>query len=367
MEIIEGKYCKAFNFAPDLSDRTRSDLLSICTSSAVQGRRIAIMPDGHPNGNGTITGFTMTSGDEVIVGLEDDSGCGVRYTKLNARRDEVDFSLLDKACHLIPAGKWGRYLEPAYDFDFSQLKCYQSLRSYYAWPAYLGSLGGGNHFIELDEDEDGSLYLLVHNGLGVYSGKAVDFYMQKALEKFGICRENAKLEDTILRGDDKEDFLFDMRVFEELCKKNRAYITSIILDQMGWKEVGGADVCHHFVSQRDGIIRHGAISAQKDDPVIIPINAREGCLLGVGKGNPDWNYSAPHGGGRLYSRKQARDTFSMEQYKAQMAHVRSSTIFEENLDEIPSAYRNLDDIMKLVSDTMEIRHVLRPLYNYKGK
>ncbi len=366
MEIINGKYCSAFNFAPDLSSRARNDLLSLCSSPALSGRKIAIMPDAHPNGDGTLTGFTMTSGEEVILGIEDDSGCGVRYVKLPIKKSEVDFTLLDQACHLIPAGR-KCYLEPGFDFDFTRLRCFEAIQDYFSWPVYLGCLGGGNHFIELDEDEDGFLYLLVHNGLGVYSGPARDYYFQKALEKAGVCKENAKLEDTVIRGKDKEDFLFDMHIFEELCRENRAYILDVVLGRLGWKAIEEVDICHHFTSEQDGIIRHGAIQAQKGDPIIIPVNAKEGCLLGVGKGNPDWNYSAPHGGGRLYSRKQTRATFSMDEYRSQMADVRSSTVYEENLDEIPSAYRGLEDVKKRVEDTMEIQHILRPLYNYKGK
>lgn len=366
MEIIKGRYCDVFNFAPDLSPLARDNLFSIASSPAVRGRRIAIMPDGHPNGDGTITGFTMTSGEEIILGLESDAGCGVSYVKIDAKKEEVDFDGLDRICHRIPAGK-DHYIEPGFDFDFTRLRCYEAIKSRLSWPSYLGCLGGGNHFIELDEDEEGGLYLLIHNGLGVYSGPGVDFYMSKALKKAGIRKENARLEDTVIVGKDKEDFLFDMRIFEEMCEKNRAYMTNIILGHMGWKKVEGADVCHHFSSARDGIIRHGAISAQKGDPVIIPVNAKEGCLLGVGKGNPDWNYSAPHGGGRLFSRRQALNAFTLEQFKAEMDGIKSSTIFAENLDEIPLAYRKLEDIKGLVEETMEIKHVLHPLYNYKGK
>lgn len=367
MEIIKGKYCDVLNFASDLSAIARNDLLFISSSPALKGRKIAIMPDGHPNGNGTITGFTMTSTDEVILGLEDDSGCGVSVTNIDIKRSNIDFDLLDQACHLIPAGKGRHYIEPGFDFDFTRLKCYEAIKQYLSWPIYIGSLGGGNHFIELDEDEEGEIYLLVHNGLGVYSSRCKDYYLEKTLKEAGICKENAKLEDTVISGKDKDEFLFDMRIFEELCRLNRAYITNVILQKMGWEKLEYVDVCHHFTSEKDGIIRHGAISAHEDDVVIIPVNAKDGCLLGVGKGNPDWNYSAPHGGGRLFSRKQARNTFTLEQYQSQMAAVRSSTIFEENIDEIPSAYRHLDLIKEAVKDTMEVKHILRPLYNYKGK
>lgn len=325
------------------------------------------MPDCHPNGDGTLTGFTMTSGEDVVLGLEDDSGCGVSYAKLNLKKQDVDFDALDKACHKIPAGRGRFYLRPAYEFDFSRLRCYEAIKKNYAYPIYLGILGGGNHFIELDEDEEGSLYLIVHNGLGMYSGPAVDYYKELALKKSGFVGDKPRLEDAVIRGKDKEDFLFDMAIFEELCAINRAYITDTIVNAMGWEVLEKEDICHHFTSKKDGVIRHGAISAHKGEKILIPVNARQGCLLGKGKGNPDWNYSAPHGGGRLYSRKQARDAFSMEDYKKQMEGIVSSTVFQENIDEIPSAYRELRNILSAVEDTMEVEHILHPLYNYKGK
>ena len=367
MERIIGKFATANVFAPDISDRARQDALSICDSPVVKGRKIALMPDCHPNGDGTLTGFTMTSGDEIILGIEDDSGCGVSYAKLDARKADIDFEKLDKACHYIPAGRGRFYLEPAYDFDFSRLRCFDAIKGKLSYPIFLGSLGGGNHFIELDEDENGSLYLLVHNGLGMYSGLAVSYYRAKALKISAFCGDKPKLEETILRGEDKDDFLHDMKIFEELCVKNRAYITDSITSMMGFEVVEREDICHHFTSEKDGIIRHGAISAHIGEPVIIPVNARQGCLLGKGKGNPDWNYSAPHGGGRFYSRKQARQTFTMEDYGNEMKGIFSSTVFAENIDEIPSAYRELNQILSSVKDTMEVEHILRPLYNYKGK
>ena len=366
MEIIKGKFAIANVFAPDISSRARSDLLAILDSPCMKGRKIALMPDCHPNGDGTLTGFTMTDGEEAILGLEDDAGCGVSYVRLDIKKEDVDFALLDEACHAIPAGRGRFYLEPAYSFDFSRLRCYDAIKKELSYPVFLGSLGGGNHFIELDEDEEGTLYLLVHNGLGMYSGLAVDYYKKLALSKSANNGEKT-LENTLLYGKDKADFHFDMAIFEELCRINRAYITDTIVEQLGYRILERQDICHHFYSGSDGVSRHGAVSSKRGEPIIIPVNAKEGSLLGIGKGNPDWNCSAPHGGGRLYSRKKAKESFTMEDYQNQMKGIFSSTVFSENLDEIPSAYRQMNDILEAVKDTMEVQHILRPLYNYKGK
>ena len=367
MREIAGQYGIVNCFADDIGDRAIEDIKRILSCPLISKRKIALMPDAHTNGNGTVTGFTMTDGEEAILGLEHDSGCGVSFCKVDVKEEDIDFAALDDACHDIPAGRGSCYIEPAYSYDFSPLHCYEAIKRTFAWPVVLGSLGGGNHFIELDRDEEGGIYLVVHNGLGGLSGEAVSYYLSKALQNSGKNKENATLADTILLGKDKEEFKEDMRFFERLCEYNRAYISDYIINKMGWKVLHREDICHHYQSPRDGIIRHGAISAHEGETVIIPVNAKDGTILGKGKGNPDWNYSAPHGGGRLYSRLGALKAFSYEEYKKQMQGVRSSTIFQENLDEIPSAYRGIDIIKKAIEDSVEIEHVLTPLYNYKGK
>ncbi|MCR5491215.1 MAG: RtcB family protein, partial [Bacilli bacterium] len=335
---------------------------AILSSPAVSGRKIALMPDCHANGNGTLTGFTMTGGDSVILGLEEGAGCGVTSFRLDAKKEDIDFPRLDDVCHEIPAGKGEGYVEPAYPYDFSVLRCYEAIKRAYIWPVCLGSLGGGNHFIELDEGEAGALYLIVHNGLGLLSSPAWDFYLNKALKSAGKTKENATLSDTEIRGKDKEDFLFDMAFFVRLCSYNRFYMGEYIAKKMGWKILDSIDICHHYQSERDGIIRHGAVSAHKGEKVVIPVNAKEGCIMGVGKGNPDWNYSAPHGGGRLYSRKKAVEAFAFEQYQDLMQGVYTSSVKEGNLDEIPLAYRKLNDIVEAIQDSVEVTEILRPLF-----
>ena len=367
MIVINGKATSATCFALQIPETASRDIHALCDYELLRGRKLRIMPDVHSNGDGTVTGFTMSGGEPVILALEYGSGCGVSCTQLNAWKDQIDFSRLDAACHEIPAGKGDMYIEPAYSYDFSSLYCRNGISRFLEWPVCLGSLGGGNHFIELDCDEDGQIYLVVHNGLGLLSGAALRYYKNKALKQSGKTTGNVGIEDMLLYGRDSEEYLHDMHVFEDLCRVNRAYMTNLIVERMGWTITDSFDCCHHYTSEKDDIIRHGAISAHKDERVIIPVNAADGCILGRGKGNPDWNYSAPHGGGRLFSRTAARRELSMEEYRNALKDVFSTTICPGNLDEAPAAYRCMAEIAESVRDTVEIEHILRPVYNYKGK
>lgn len=366
MRSIVGQYSCAYVFAADLEDSAIQNIVHICDTPSLKGRRIAIMPDAHSNGDGTVTGFTLGAGDRVFLSLEHDAGCGVRASKIKSVQGDIDFQKLDALCHRIPAGKGQFYFEPAYDYDFSSLHCAPFITHVTRYPVCLGSLGGGNHFIELDKDEDGNLYLIIHNGLGYLSKAMVDYYKGIALAKSQKNKEEATIEDLVLEGEEREHFLHDMDFFVKLCSFNREYIEKHIINGMGYEVEDTIDICHHYTSPVDGIARHGAISARQGERVIIPVNAKEGCLLGVGKGNPDWNYSAPHGGGRLFSRKKARATFKMEEYRDAMKGIYSSSVLEGNIDEIPMAYRDLETIKDAIKDSVEVTHVLKPLYSYKG-
>ena len=360
MEVIRGKAVSAVCFAEQIPDSARRDIEALCGREVLRNRKIRIMPDVHSNGNGTVTGFTMTGGEPEIMMLEYDAGCGVLCVCTDAQAGNIDFAKLDEACREIPAGKGQALIEPAYEYDFSSLYCRDAIARVLEWPVCLGSLGGGNHFIELDCDSAGRVYLVVHNGLGALSTAAVNYYRQTALMQ-------SKTEEALLYGREREEYLHDMHVFEDVCRVNRAYIADLVLKRMGWKAQDSFDTCHHYTDERDGIIRHGAVSAHEGERVIIPVNAQEGCILGRGKGNPDWNYSAPHGGGRLYSRTEAKGKLSMDLYRESMKDVYSTTVFEENLDEAPAAYRSMAEITEAIRDTVEVEEILRPLYSYKGK
>ena len=368
MITIQGKSDSIICFAKTLEESAGHDLNLLSDEPMLKGRNIRIMPDVHSNGNGTVTGFTMIHTEPVILKLEYGSGCGVAWAAVFNEHQNPNGEMLarlDEICHEIPAGD-DTYLEPAFSFDFTRLHCYEALKDLYDNPVVLGSLGGGNHFIELDIDDQGMLFLVVHNGLGALSYPAVCHYRRIACSASGKSWQEASFEDTCLYGEDMEHFLFDMKIFEEVCRENRNYMIDYICGRMGWKITEYHDLCHHYIDENDGIIRHGAIPARKGEPVLIPSNAEEGCILGTGKGNPEWNCSAPHGGGRLLSRSQALRTLTMEQYRTSMKNVYTTTVTSENLDEAPAAYKRMEDIISAISDTVSVDKILRPVYNYKG-
>ena len=366
--MIRGSAAEAVCFANYLDQSAKNDLKKICDSELMKDRHIRVMPDVHSNGDGTVTGFTMGFKEPVILKLEYGSGCGVACARLDltAGRASVDMQKLDDLCHEIPASTGDMYLEPAYEYDFTDLKCYADLREFFEWPVCLGVLGGGNHFIELDLDAEDHLYLLVHNGLGQLSGPVVHHYYQKILRTTGKKRKELDMEETCLYGKEREDYLSDMKVMEDVCRVNRRYIINTILQGMGWECDDYLDICHHYSDEEDGIVRHGAISAHKGKKVIIPVSSGSGCILGTGKGNPDWNYSAPHGGGRRCSRTVAKQELSMDDYRRSMQDVYSTTVSEGNLDEAPAAYKPMNEIIETIKDTVDIDRIIRPVYSYKG-
>ena len=363
---IKGKAATAFCYASDVDEATLLDIQSICDNPAIQNQKIRIMPDAHTNRNGGVTGFTMELGDCIVLCTEKDAGCGVSATKINVRKEDVDFKALDRVCHEIPSGDRQAYFEPAYAYDFSVLRCYQGIRKCLLWPRLLGTLGGGNHFIELNESKDGDLYLVVHNGLEHYSRPMILYYKEVAARNIGKTLEEASPYELLLSGQDKEDYLHDMTFFVKLCQYNREYISQYIIKKMGWQGLETIDCCHHYTSEVDHIVRHGAISAQKGERVVIPVNAKEGSILGIGKGNPDWNYSAPHGGGRKFTRKKARETYSLEDYQKSMEGIYTTSVKEGNLDEIAYSYRDMETIVKAITDTVEVTDIIKPIYSYRG-
>lgn len=362
---IDGRSESAICHCTTITDRAVADIRAICDHDFAKGRRIRIMPDVHPNGDGTVTGFTMTLEEPVVLGLEYPSGCGVSCAKV--KTEGLDYQRLDEVCREFPASRDEFLIVPAFDYDFSALRCYEKVRPHYLWPTSLGTLGGGNHFIELDRDDDGGMYLVVHNGLGRLGSPILRHYMDLALRKSGKRDDNAELEDTFLYGQDMENYLHDMDIIVDVCRKNRRYITEKIITEMGWQETDYFDTCHHHTCLKDGIIRHGAVSAHKGERVIIPVNAMEGTILGTGKGNEEWNFSAPHGGGRLLSRSEARRNLDMEGYRASMDGVYSTSVSEGNLDEAPLAYKRMDEILQIIGESVQVDRILRPVFNYKGE
>nr|WP_026670688.1 RtcB family protein [Butyrivibrio sp. AE3006] len=340
----------------------------IADTEAATGSKICVMPDVHPGKVGPI-GLTMTVKDAVLPALIGiDIGCGMSMAAIGKVRK--DFQKLDTVIRdNIPVGFKSRNTihRDAGEFDPGWLRCAKHIRQDKAMLS-LGTLGGGNHFIEIDVDEDGEGYLIIHSGSRHLGKEVAEYYMEtghKHLKKQGI---EVPYEMTFLTGELLADYLHDIQFVQEYAALNRQIMIKEICKGMKWKIEDQQSCIHNYIEETENgaILRKGAISAKKDEEVIIPINMRDGVILGKGKGNAEWNCSAPHGAGRLSTREQAMNSHTVSEFKASMKGIYSSCISKDTLDEAPFAYRDIDYIRQAVEDTVEITKILKPVYNYKG-
>lgn len=368
METIKGRFAEAKVFTADIDSYAKAQLQMICDHPVSEGSRIRVMPDVHPGKVGTI-GLTMTVGKKVIPNLLGiDIGCGMTCAVLKEKR--LELQKLDKVIKTcIPSGFQIRKKahHTADDCDMKRLICYKSIRKEKAMLS-LGTLGGGNHFIEIDRDEEGRLYLIVHTGSRHLGKEVTDYYVNagaKRLKEQGI---DEPYPMTWLEGQLMEDYIADVAVTQEYARKNREIIIDEILKGMKLKETDRFSSVHNYMDTLSGerMLRKGAISAGKGERVIIPINMRDGVLLGTGKGNPDWNESAPHGSGRSIKRDEVKNRYTVSAFKKEMEGIYCSCIGVDTLDEAPFAYRSADQIMENIRDTVELTQVLKPVYNFKA-
>lgn len=397
---IKGKKNTAICYAKVIEDDAIEQIRKMCDYELTTGARIRIMPDVH-KGKGCTIGTTMTVSDKAcpnIVGV--DIGCGMYTVQLADK--ELDFEKIDEACHFIPSGMnvWEGRMER---FDLTTLKCYRSLRDSKRLERSLGTLGGGNHFIEIDRAKDGTNYLVIHSGsrnLGkqvaeIYQQLAVDLHMGK--EKYFVQRDEIiktykeqgrrkEIEGALkelknnfetqgllvpaelcwLYGTFLEDYLHDVEICQRFAKRSRERMAEIILEITGMEAVESFHTIHNYIDTDEMILRKGAIAAHKGEKVLIPINMRDGSVIAIGKGNPDWNYSAPHGAGRIMSRTKAKEAINLEEYKESMKGIYTTSVDETTIDEAPMAYKSLEDIIDVIRDAVDIIDIMKPVYNFKA-
>lgn len=397
MEII-GRKNTAICFAKMIEDEAIEQIRRMCDYEFTEYSKIRIMPDVHA-GKGCTIGTTMTVTDKVvpnIVGV--DIGCGM-YT-VNIGKEEIDLEKLDNAAHYVPSGTsvWEGRQER---FDLTQLRCYRSLKDTRRLERSLGTLGGGNHFIEVDRASDGTNYLVIHTGSRNLGKQVAEYYQSLAIELNEGKEEYFEKRDAIIaeykaQGRRKEiqealnrlvwqridtdipedlcyvygkylnDYLFDVEICQKFACRNREKIAEILIKSAGLKAGESFHTIHNYIDTGEMILRKGAIAAHKGEKVLIPINMRDGSVLAVGKGNPDWNYSAPHGAGRIMSRNKAKETLSMEEYQKEMSGVYTTSVNEKTLDEAPMAYKSLEDIIDVISESVTIVDIMKPIYNFKA-
>lgn len=373
MKTINGAAASAIIFnssttAFSIDDYAIAQLQNLCDNQAFKGCKIRVMPDVHPGKVGTI-GFTSTLGCRIlpnVIGI--DIGCGMTLAKVKGRVKE--FSRLDTVIREnVPSGFSIRKQahHRAKEFDFSNLHCCKHIQEQKA-TCSLGTLGGGNHFIELDQDEEKDPYLVIHSGSRHLGKEATEYYLsegQKVLKSKGI---EIPYELTYLDGVLMQDYLHDLAIVQDFASLNREIIVDEICKGMKWKILDSYSCIHNYVdfSVPVPIMRKGAISARKGEPVIIPVNMRDGIILGTGLGNEEWNCSAPHGAGRIMKREDVRANFTVSSFKKEMKGIYSSCISKDTLDEAPFAYRDTADIKDIIAETVQIDKIIKPIYNFKS-
>lgn len=397
---IKGKVNTAYCYASVIEDEAVEQIRRMCDYDFTEGSNIAIMPDAHA-GKGCTIGTTMTIREKAvpnIVGV--DIGCGM-YT-VNLGKSEIDFEKFDEAAHFVPSGKrvWEARQER---FDLTTLSCYRELKDTKRLERSLGTLGGGNHFIEIDESEDGTKYLVIHSGSRNLGKQVAELYQKlainlnrgygeyyekrdeiiktykeqgrrseiqealKALHKDVYGGETTIPEDLCyLSGKYLDNYLHDVEICQSFARRNREKMAEVLLERSGITGGDGFHTIHNYINTDEMILRKGAIAAHEGEKVLIPINMRDGSVLACGKGNAAWNFSAPHGAGRLMSRTKAKNTLSMEAYRETMKGIYSTSVNENTLDEAPMAYKALSDIIDVIKEAVDVVEIMKPIYNFKA-
>lgn len=393
---IDGSQTNAIVFTNSPQETAIEQIKELCNQEFLKDTKIRIMPDYHA-GKGCVIGTTIVLKDKVVPNLVGvDVGCGVKVVKLNNK--DIAFSNLDKTIReFIPSGT-----EVHEEVDI--LRHIPSLESHFfkakgilndeRTNVSLGTLGGGNHFIEVSKDDEGHHYLLIHTGSRYLGAKVAQYYQKQAIaqlskddtiELINLLKEqgrhseiqaaivNYKKENPVLpkdlaylEGELFDDYIHDMKLAQKFAVANRQEIADVIIEKMKFEVLESFDTIHNYIDTDNMILRKGAVSAQKGEQLVIPINMRDGSIIAIGKGNPDWNYSAPHGAGRVFSRTQAMKNLDMQDFKDTMKDVWTTSVTEETLDEAPMAYKSMEEIMSNIGDTVDVVRIIKPVYNFKA-
>lgn len=389
-------------FTENIEPEALAQIHTLMEQVAFRDCKVRIMPDVHA-GAGCVIGFTADLGNRVIpniVGV--DIGCGMYCANLG--KIDIDFSVLDSVIRqYIPSGRnvhEGRMCR----FELSSLNCFRSLKDTRRLERSIGTLGGGNHFIEIDADSEGNKYLIIHTGSRNLGKQVAEYYQDMAISVINgkldtlISRKREMLIDEYkntgrrseiqaalkmldqqcapieripndlcyLDGDNRKAYLHDMEICQKFAVLNRSGIAGILIDRMGWNVLDAFETIHNYIDHDGNMVRKGAISAKAGERLLIPINMRDGCILGTGKGNPDWNYSAPHGAGRIMSRAKAKQTLTIDEYSASMSGIFTTSVSADTIDEAPMAYKPMLEIISNIGPTVQIDRILKPIYNFKA-
>lgn len=409
-------------FTENIEQEAIDQINQLLEQDAFKDSKIRIMPDVHA-GKGCVIGFTGDLGDKVIpniVGV--DIGCGMLCVNLG--KQNINLEEFDKIVRgVVPSGR-EVHKERLIKFDeLKDLKCYRELKDTKRLERSLGTLGGGNHFIEIDVDEEGNKYLVIHTGSRNLGKQVAEYYQELAnqLCNYNIGEYKEKQQNIIktykeqgrkqeiqsaleelkkeyqinynkipkdlayLEGKYREDYLHDMKICQKIAKLNRLEIayrivtwcfSMTVLERLGeWHSMPPIlcesmnetfDTIHNYISFEDNIVRKGAISARKGEKVLIPMNMKDGCIIGIGKGNDDWNQSAPHGAGRIMSRMKAKETFNLKEFQDSMNGIYTTSVNENTIDEAPFVYKPMQEIIDNIKDTVDIVKIIKPIYNFKA-
>ena len=398
MVTIQGLYNTAVCYTPELEDLAAKQIKAVCDQAEFAGCKIRVMPDVHA-GKGCTIGTTMTIQDKIVPGMVGvDIGCGMETVEL--AESEIDFTKLDALIRKeIPYGREVRDTLHALntEIDLTQLRCADQVNLNRAMRS-IGTLGGGNHFIEVDRSEDGRLFLIVHSGSRHLGTEVAEYYQNEGrralwgganyqiqeviaqLKAEGRFKEIQKTISALrtehelsipkdlayVEGKLFEDYIHDMKITQQFAMLNRKAMVDVIMTGMGFTAVEAFTTIHNYIDTDAMILRKGSVSARAGEKLLIPINMRDGSLICVGKGNQDWNCSAPHGAGRLMSRRAAFNVLTMEEFKREMEGIYTTCVLPDTLDESPMAYKNMDEIVDQIGPTAEIVERIRPVYNFKA-